>query len=352
MRIFQPYWMALSATLISIAIIPQLLAQNGDITENIVHRNAKPPASTPNPKILQTLIQRLTPKILLRSPVQPRSPVETPPTAYLPYPPPSNYVWPPGPHTQYPPPSETNAPAGWYGGTGTGGQGNSGAGSASNANSRSTSAGAPGLRIPSLASLPLHLLMFLLPSSLLPRKHRHPHLKPRHPVETPPTQFLPYPPPPSYQWPQGQNPGNENPQPSEFDPPRGVYGSGSGSGNANADSGASNTSPRPSTGGGGGGWGRGHVAWVVIVTIFATAFVVGGLAWWYREKMLAGGGAAGGGGEKKDAGPGKGIIEALGKMKFWGKGKGQGKKEGGGGQPAPPPAAAGGGGGGDDDDDD
>ena len=37
-------------------------------------------------------------------------------------------------------------------------------------------------------------------------------LKPRRPVETPPTEYLPYPPPDNYQWPPGENAGNENPQ--------------------------------------------------------------------------------------------------------------------------------------------
>ena len=37
-------------------------------------------------------------------------------------------------------------------------------------------------------------------------------LKPRRPVETPPTEYLPYPPPDNYQWPPGMNAGNENPQ--------------------------------------------------------------------------------------------------------------------------------------------
>ena len=47
---------------------------------------------------------------------------------------------------------------------------------------------------------------------------------PRMPVETPPTEYLPYSPPPNYNWPAGENPSNENPQPSEFNAPAGWYG--------------------------------------------------------------------------------------------------------------------------------
>ncbi|KAI4228249.1 MAG: hypothetical protein L6R36_001752, partial [Xanthoria steineri] len=228
MRLFHPRWMALCATLIVAALIPQLLAQNGENRENISYEDPKP---APNPRIpnLKTLLDHLTTKLLRRSRIQPRIPTETPPTAYLPYPPPPNYVWPPGPHTQSPPPSETNAPGGWYGGTGTGGQGNSGAGSAG---SSTGSSAAPRLQIPALFTLPRNFLLSLL--SLLPqtnptnaedtdhtpRKDRKQgQLKPRNPIETPPTQYLPYPPPPTYQWPPGQNPGIQNPKPSEFDPP-------------------------------------------------------------------------------------------------------------------------------------
>ena len=53
---------------------------------------------------------------------------------------------------------------------------------------------------------------------------------PRTPVETPPTEYLPYPPPPNYNWPAGENPGNENPQPSEFNSPAGWYGGTGGTG--------------------------------------------------------------------------------------------------------------------------
>ncbi|KAI4234716.1 MAG: hypothetical protein LQ349_003631, partial [Xanthoria aureola] len=245
--------MALCATLTLAALIPQLLAQNGDNQDNITYEDPEPAPNARAPN-LRTLFDQLTTKLLRRSRVQPRSPWETPPTAYLPYPPPPNYVWPPGPHTQSPPPSETNAPGGWYGGTGTGGQGNSGAGSASNAGSSA----APRLQIPSLFTLPRNLLLYLL--SLLPPTNSEDTdqasrdgnrrgggvLNPRAPVETPPTQYLPYPPPPTYQWPPGQNPGNQNPKPSEFDPSAGVYGSGSRNSNQN---------PSPNVAGkGDGGW--------------------------------------------------------------------------------------------------
>ena len=56
---------------------------------------------------------------------------------------------------------------------------------------------------------------------------------PRKPVETPPTEYLPYLPPPNYDWPAGENPGNEYPQPSEFNPPAGWYG-GIGSGGSSS----------------------------------------------------------------------------------------------------------------------
>lgn len=64
----------------------------------------------------------------------------------------------------------------------------------------------------------------------------HHLIHPRSPVETPPTEYLPYPPPPNYTWPPGTSPATEDPQPSEFDPPPGFYtdarvGSGSDGGN-------------------------------------------------------------------------------------------------------------------------
>ena len=50
---------------------------------------------------------------------------------------------------------------------------------------------------------------------------------------TPPTQFLPYPPPPGYVPGPGCPPASSGTQPSEFNPPPGVYGgSGSGSGSS------------------------------------------------------------------------------------------------------------------------
>ena len=60
------------------------------------------------------------------------------------------------------------------------------------------------------------------PSAVIPRK----------PVETPPTEFLPYPLPPNYDWPAGETPGNENPRPSELNPPAGWYGGTAGQGGA------------------------------------------------------------------------------------------------------------------------
>ncbi|KAL8804522.1 MAG: hypothetical protein Q9182_002530 [Xanthomendoza sp. 2 TL-2023] len=349
--------MALSAALISIALVPQLFAQDGDETQKTIPRHPEPPAAAARTfDILKILLRDLTPKMFQRSRLQPRSPVETPPTAYLPYPPPPNYIWPPGPHTQYPPPSETNAPGGWYGGTGTGGQGNSGAGSAAGG-SRTSSAAPPTLRIPSLtAFLPINMLLFLIPSSLLPphphnrhpqqhqgeeeaprenpNRRNHPPLIAREPVETPPTQFLPYPPPPNYQWPPGQNPENQYPKPSEFDPPPGVYGGSSGQGNnpySNGNTGGNSVSSsrNGAVGAGGGAIGKAHLAWILIVTVFATAIVAAGVAWWWRGRRGVGG--AGEKGEKKEGGASSAgaIME---RMKFWG------KKEGGKKDDAAPPA--------------
>lgn len=52
---------------------------------------------------------------------------------------------------------------------------------------------------------------------------------------TPPTQFLPYPPPPGYVPGPGCPPASSGTQPSEFNPPPGVYGgSGSGSGSGSS----------------------------------------------------------------------------------------------------------------------
>ncbi|KAL8867470.1 MAG: hypothetical protein Q9174_005645, partial [Haloplaca sp. 1 TL-2023] len=302
MRVFQPRWMALSAIVIPLLLIPQLVSP---IPEkriiDLPHEDPKPSTAF-NLNKLQDLLHRITPRFLN---LEPRAPVETPPTAYLPYPPPPNYSWPPGPHTQYPPPSETNAPGGWYGGTGTGGQGNSGAGSAqgSNPGSGATSAGVPSLRVPSLIPfIPFETLFYLLPSSLLPAsspRRRHGGkarrvLQARDPLETPPTQFLPYPPPPNYQWPEGQGPGDQNPQPSEFDPPPGVYGGYNPNSNAGSPSSSSSsnpgTQPLGSNGGGGGGkpsYGPGHLAWIIAVTIIGSAIVFGLVGYWYKGKKMA-----------------------------------------------------------------
>ncbi|KAL8964392.1 MAG: hypothetical protein Q9183_004480 [Haloplaca sp. 2 TL-2023] len=344
MRFFQPRWMALSAIVIPLLLIAQLVSP---IPEkriiDLPHEDPKP-SRTFNFDKLQGLLHKITPRFLQ---LEPRTPVETPPTAYLPYPPPPDYSWPPGPHTQYPPPSETNAPGGWYGGTGTGGQGNSGAGSAQGFDpaSEATSAGVPSLRVPSLIPfIPFETLFYLLPSSLLPasssrrggRKGRH-ALKATDPLETPPTQFLPYPPPPNYQWPPGQGPGDQYPQPSEFDPPPGVYGGYNPNSNGNnGNTGSSSSNPGGqspySNGGGSGGptYGPGHLAWILVVTIIACALVFGLLGFWYKGRRMAkgaGGGGDEGGGEKKKLD----VGAMMGKMRFWGKG---GKKE------APPAAAA------------
>lgn len=59
---------------------------------------------------------------------------------------------------------------------------------------------------------------------------------------TPPTQFLPYPPPPGYVPNAGCPPASSGTQPSEFNPPAGVYGgSGSGSGSTSQSTSSANS---------------------------------------------------------------------------------------------------------------
>ena len=205
-----------------------------------------------------------------------RAPVETPPTEYLPYPPPPNYSWPPGENAgnENPKPSDNNPPAGWN----TGQSGSSGSGSGSSAVGASPSAASPalrplaffhiltavlpifarGARIPrALSQTPLGSPLPSTPSTtevyapasapaidpqdFSPSQTRDllsrfiASLFPRSPVETPPTEYLPYPPPPNYSWPPGENPSNENPPPTEFNPPAGWYG---GNGNGQGASGS------------------------------------------------------------------------------------------------------------------
>ncbi|KAI4205294.1 MAG: hypothetical protein LQ350_000617 [Teloschistes chrysophthalmus] len=204
MRMSQAHSKAIPAVFIALLLSPQTVSPSSE-KRLLDLRQEQPIAKHPPGFDPQTLI-------LKGSRPEPRSPVETPPTEYLPYPPPPNYSWPPGPHTQYPPPSETNAPAGWYGGTGTGGQGNSGAGSASGSSAQ-TSAAVPSLRLPSLFHIPLDVLLLLLRPFLLPPSSSMTHpLRARTPVETPPSEYLPYPSPPNYQWPLGQSPRDQNPR--------------------------------------------------------------------------------------------------------------------------------------------
>ncbi|KAL9584141.1 MAG: hypothetical protein Q9212_002300 [Teloschistes hypoglaucus] len=194
MRMSKAHVKAIPAVFIALLLSPQTVSPSPE-RRLLDLRQEQPIAKHPQDSVeIQALLQTL---ILKGSRPEPRSPIETPPTEYLPYPPPPNYSWPPGPHTQYPPPSETNAPAGWYGGTGTGGQGNSGAGSASGSGAQ-TSAAVPSLRLPSLFRIPLDILLFLLPAYLLPPSSSMTHLlRARTPVETPPSDYLPYPPPPN-----------------------------------------------------------------------------------------------------------------------------------------------------------
>ncbi|KAL9598769.1 MAG: hypothetical protein Q9219_004266 [cf. Caloplaca sp. 3 TL-2023] len=369
MRIMQPRWMVLAAISVFVALSPQPTAEGTGTTD--AAQNGTQPASSSHVDDpqgldnLQTLLKGLRHRVLRHSQLlEPRVPVETPPTEYLPYPPPPNYVWPPGPHTQYPPPSETNAPAGFYGGTGTGGQGNSGAGSAAGPVSQSSSA-TSSLRIPGLLRLPAHVLIAFLPSSMsLPppppppppssslsplskgRQAGSQILKERAPVETPPTEYLPYPPPPNYQWPAGSTPQNENPQPSESDPPPGWYtgqnptGQG-GSGAANQ-GGNPNQYPQASLGGSGGsgggdGIGKAHLAWILIVTIIATGLVSGGVGYWQGKKKGAIAVAGIGNGGNPDPEKGVGLMAKMKLLQGWAKKKKGSKPSG---APAPAPASA------------
>ncbi|KAL8928479.1 MAG: hypothetical protein Q9208_001713 [Pyrenodesmia sp. 3 TL-2023] len=313
MRLFRPHWLILSAVPFAIALISKPPAspspdEEPHLLKKAIHLDPQPqpqPSPSPNPAsspLLQNILFRLTPKLLQRSPV------ETPPTAYLPYAPPPNYVWPPGPHTQYPPPSETNAPAGWYGGApgSTGGQGNSGAGSAQGpvqGGSSSSSSAAPSLRIPFSFFLP-NILITFMPSSLLPRPSSPQHrrlrkarnvLKASDPVQTPPAVYLPYPPPPNYVWPPpGLNRQDQNAQPGEFDPPRGWYtgerqGGTGGNTNPNADAGTGGGGAAATSQGvaypvGGVRYGKSHVALIIMVALISTALVLGGLAYWRGKK--------------------------------------------------------------------
>ena len=90
-----------------------------------------------------------------------RSPVETPPTEYLPYPPPSDYPWQAGesPATETPQPSEQNPPAGWYTGE-SGNPGSNSGGSVANAARPARS-----LLVPSLIA---HALSWILPHRAMP----------------------------------------------------------------------------------------------------------------------------------------------------------------------------------------
>ncbi|KAI4252923.1 MAG: hypothetical protein LQ352_003995, partial [Teloschistes flavicans] len=262
MRISKAHLNAIYALFTALLLNPRTVSPS--LEKRILHLRQEQPNAKYAPDFvkIQVLLRAL---ILKGSRLEPRSPIETPPTEYLPYPPPPNYSWPPGPHTQNPPPSETNAPAGWYGGTGTGGQGNSGAGSASGSGAQ-ISAAVPSLRLPSLLRIPLDVLLLLLPPSLLPApplsSMTHP-LRARAPVETPPTEYPPYSAPPDYQWPLGESQQNENPQPSEENPPTGWYG-GSGqqgnSGDGNTGGVSSNNDVRQTGSGGTFPVGRAHLA--------------------------------------------------------------------------------------------
>ncbi|KAL8952522.1 MAG: hypothetical protein Q9222_001552, partial [Ikaeria aurantiellina] len=288
MRIFQPQWMALSAVLIPIALNPAFAKDPNQVKTTTGNNNttlqSSSALSAADPKatavLLESILHNLTPKRFIRSTrsLEIRAPVETPPTQFLPYPPPPGYVYPPGTNAanQNPQPSEFDPPPGVYGSAYQGG----------NSASQSSSA-APSLRVPVLLSLlanpRLNALAALLPTNIvLPRNIKHLRLEAREPVETPPTQFLPYPPPPGYVYPQGESPETQNPKPSEFNPPAGVYGGASNSGqqqqqqsntNGYNTAGSANQPLTQSTGGGGLHVGPGHLAWILAVTIIATMAV-------------------------------------------------------------------------------
>ncbi|KAL8780573.1 MAG: hypothetical protein Q9194_000844 [Teloschistes cf. exilis] len=209
MRMSQAHSKAKPAVFIALLLSPQTVSPSPEKRLLDLRQEQSIAKHAPGSVKIQAHLQTF---VLEGSRPEPRSPIETPPTEYLPYPPPPNYSWPPGPHTQYPPPSETNAPAGWYGGTGTGGQGNSGAGSASGSSAQ-TSGAVQSLHLPSLFHIPLDVLLLILPPFLLSFSSsmmRPPRA--RATAETPPTEFLPYPPPPKYQWLPGQSPQVENPR--------------------------------------------------------------------------------------------------------------------------------------------
>ncbi|KAL8713860.1 MAG: hypothetical protein Q9220_002005 [cf. Caloplaca sp. 1 TL-2023] len=327
MRIFQPQWVALTAVLIPIALNPSLASDtkqdssaNDSNNENTTLQSS---LSTPDPKataiLLESILQKLTPKRLrsTRS-LELRAPVETPPTQFLPYPPPPGYVYPPGENAanQNPQPSEFNPPPGVYGSAYAQG--------ASSSSSSASAASRRSLQTPLLLSLllvdPLGIITFAVAAALLPTTialPRNAHLiEARAPVETPPTQFLPYPPPPGYVYPPGTSPATQDPQPTEFNPPAGVYGgaSNSGSGQQSSSGGGYNSGITP-RGGGGVQYSSGHLAWILAVTIVATMVVTFlGTKLWLKRKE---GGGGGGGGEKGEKF--KGMLQ---KVKGWGKKKG------------------------------
>lgn len=132
---------------------------------------AFPPSNGPwdvqaavTPELLQSS-QRILPARLRRPGLFPRSPIETPPTEYLPYPPPSNYPWPPGqsPATETPQPSEHNPPAGWY--TGPSGASSPGPGGSATSSARPA-------RSTLIPNLLLRTLSWIFPRRTMPKLQR------------------------------------------------------------------------------------------------------------------------------------------------------------------------------------
>ena len=83
--------------------------------------------------------------------------------------------------------------------------------------------GIPKPTLPTLPSLPTVVTVPTLPTVTATLPLPKATLQACTPVETPPTEYLPYAPPPDYTWPPGYTPDNENPKPSEGQAPPGGW---------------------------------------------------------------------------------------------------------------------------------
>ena len=147
--------------------------------------------------------------------------------------------------------------------------------------------------------------------------HLHPEVNPRSPVETPPTEYLPYPPPPNYNWPAGTSPNTENPPPSECNPPAGWYGgTGQTAQNCVQGNNAGGSKPGAAAGENGvlpSGYGeqKKKVAWwIILVAVLGALLLIALVTWavWraakrrkMKQQQQDGGG--GGGGAAPNPGP-------------------------------------------------